>query len=65
MGAYFLRGDPQFDPLFALDVGEPMELCQEGPVNVFSRKWTKGTATLDCNSYKATLPFQPLPKELQ
>jgi hypothetical protein len=45
------------DPLFDLDVGEPEGLCTE-KAGVFSRKWSKGTATMDCNTFTPTLDFQ-------
>ena len=56
LGNYFMH-DEDFDPLFALDVGTPQELCQEKSSNVFSRRWSQGTAQLDCNDYTASLPF--------
>lgn len=40
--------------------GEPTGLCAEGPTGVFSRPWTLGTASLDCNTWTASLPFSPL-----
>ena len=51
--------DHDWHPLFDLDVGEPLEraLCQETSDGVFSRRWTKGTARLDCNTFTAELPF--------
>ena len=48
-------------PLFGLDVGEPLELCQEHAQGVFTRRWSKGTAALDCNRYQGELPFPRLP----
>ena len=60
----FLGGrlhDADWSPLFALDVGVPLGLCEEGPPGVFSRAWSKGTATLDCNTWTARLPFPLLP----
>ena len=62
IGSRELR-DASWDPLFALDVGEPLGLCAEGPPLVFARNWTKGTASLDCNTYSAVLPFPSLPAE--
>lgn len=55
--------DSNWSPIFALDVGEPLNgaLCIEYPAGVFSRAWTKGTAQLDCNTWTATLPFDMLP----
>lgn len=55
--------DSSWNPIFALDVGEPMNgsLCAEGPVGVFTRQWTKGIPKLDCNTWEAELPFSLLP----
>lgn len=69
IGSYIMRGPGEggpahgdaASPLFALDVGEPLELCTEAAPGVFSRKWSKGVAALDCNTYEATLPFPSLP----
>ena len=30
--------------------------CTEGPAGVFSRPWTHGVASLDCNTWTATIP---------
>jgi hypothetical protein len=65
IGSYKLRDDPNpfpphhnaHDPLFDLDVGEPLELCSEVSPLIFQRKWSKGVAALDCNTYEATLAF--------
>ena len=49
---------PPWDPLFdAYDVGEPAGTCTQATPGVFSRVWTKGVATLDCNTFTATLNF--------
>jgi len=48
---------PEWDTLFDLDVGEPTGLCTMPTPGVFSRQWSKGVATLDCNSFTATLDF--------
>ncbi len=45
-----------WDPLFLTPVGEPTALCSEGPTGVFTRPWTNGNATLDCNSWTAAVP---------
>jgi hypothetical protein len=52
-GGPLLKWDARFD----LDVGEPLGLCSSPAANVFSRAWTKGTATLDCNTFTAALAF--------
>ena len=41
--------------------GTPTGLCQEQPPGLFSRQWTNGKATLDCNTGEASLrPFPSL-----
>jgi hypothetical protein len=65
IGSYIMREgfDPfppfhnAWSPLFDLDVGEPVDMCTEVKPGMFERKWTKGVAALDCNSYEATLSF--------
>ena len=49
--------DDQWDPLFNLDTGVPTSLCVEAPAGVFSRAWSRGSASLDCNAWAATLDF--------
>ena len=53
-------GDEKWDDIFLLQVGTPLGLCEEGPANVFTRKYTQGVAELDCNTWKASLPFPSL-----
>ena len=57
IGSYMLRSIES--DLFNLDVGEPLGLCAEVTSGVFERKWSKGTATLDCHTYTPTLDFNP------
>jgi hypothetical protein len=52
-GGPLLKWDARFD----MAVGEPLGLCSSPSANVFSRAWTKGAATLDCNTFTATLAF--------
>eukprot|EP00040_Diaphanoeca_grandis_P039805 m.5018 g.5018 ORF g.5018 m.5018 type:complete len:391 (-) comp3944_c0_seq1:269-1441(-) len=59
IGSRSLR-DHNWHPLFATDVGEPLGLCSETAKNVFRRVWSKGVASLDCNTYTADLPFSSL-----
>jgi hypothetical protein len=47
----------QEDPLLQIDPGTPAGVCKETSDGVFSRTYTKGTATLDCNIWTATLDF--------
>ena len=48
---------PAWEPIWDTDVGQPVQTCQQTSSGVFSRKWSKGTATLDCNTWTATLAF--------
>ena len=54
--------DASWSPLFELDAGLPQALCEESPTTpgVFSRRWSKGVAQLDCNAWAADLPFATL-----
>lgn len=47
---------PDWDPMFDLDVGEPLGLCTNSS-SVFSRAWSRGTASIDCADFTATLDF--------
>ena len=53
--------DNMWSPLFNMDVGLPLGLCNESLPGVFQRPWTHGVAVLDCNTWTATLPFPMLP----
>ena len=46
--------------LFDMDVGKPVGLCEEDKQQpgVFTRRWTKGIASIDCASFTASLPFK-------
>jgi hypothetical protein len=53
--------DSTFDPIYLLQPGVPTGGCQEGPTQgVFTRRWSNGVATLDCNTFTANLPFPSL-----
>lgn len=43
---------------FLWAVGEPSNTCTVTSSGVFSRSWTYGDATLDCNTWTATIPVQ-------
>jgi hypothetical protein len=45
---------PAFDALWDTDVGTPVGLCAQAAPGVFSRTWTRGTATIDCNKWEGT-----------
>ncbi len=53
-------GQSYWDPIFLLQVGTPTGLCSEVSTGVFSREYSEGTATLNCNSWTASLPFKSL-----
>ena len=46
----------KWDPIFLTDVGEPTGACEEGPAGVFTRAWTRGNASLDCNAWVGVVP---------
>jgi len=54
-----------WEPLFDLDVGEPLGLCTQeagqSAAGVFKREYSKGTAALDCNTFEASLAFEMKP----
>lgn len=41
---------------FLYDAGKPLGLCEQVASGVFSRQWTAGNVTLDCNTWTAVLP---------
>ena len=41
---------------FLWQVGEPTGACAESPPGVFSRPWTHGVASIDCNTWEAVVP---------
>ena len=43
-------------PEFLWQVGEPQGLCAEGRPNIFSRAWTYGVASVDCNTFVGIVP---------
>lgn len=57
-------GDDKWNDIFLLQVGEPIPgvegLCQEKEQGVFTREYTLGTATLNCNTWTADMPFDSL-----
>ena len=56
-------GDPSsqrcWDPKWMWDVGEPQGVCYEAAPGVFTRAWTYGNATLNCNTMTAEVPVNP------
>ena len=46
-----------YDPLWSTSPGAPLTNCSEVAPGVFERKFEKGAAALDCNTWKATLDF--------
>ena len=55
--------DNQWNDIFYLQVGDAAGLCTESPSGVFSRTYSMGTASLDCNQWTASLPFDALPHD--
>ena len=51
---------PRWNDAFLWDVGLPVGNCTQTAPGVFEREWTYGTARVDCNSYSATVPCNPL-----
>lgn len=49
-----------FPDEFNQDYGEPVGLCEETAPGVFRRQWTKGHATMDCNTWTGTV-YPPVP----
>ena len=56
VGFGWASGQETWRPEFLWDVGEPRGLCAEIAPGVFSRAWTHGNATLDCNTFTGTVP---------
>lgn len=54
--------DRNWNDLFWLQVGEPLNdnLCMETQEGIFSRIYTLGTVSLNCNTWTAILPFASL-----
>eukprot|EP01087_Luapelamoeba_hula_P003456 TRINITY_DN1325_c0_g1_i1.p1 TRINITY_DN1325_c0_g1~~TRINITY_DN1325_c0_g1_i1.p1 ORF type:complete len:414 (+),score=35.17 TRINITY_DN1325_c0_g1_i1:113-1354(+) len=50
----------QWNPISLLQPGTPSGLCVEKTNGVFTRQWSNGIASLDCNNWTARLPFPRL-----
>ena len=61
-GAGEFNWPPTWNDAFLWDVGLPVGECAQTAPGVFEREWTFGTATMDCNSYTATVPCNPADK---
>eukprot|EP01121_Diplochlamys_sp_Union-15-3_P000892 TRINITY_DN1074_c0_g1_i1.p1 TRINITY_DN1074_c0_g1~~TRINITY_DN1074_c0_g1_i1.p1 ORF type:complete len:349 (-),score=64.48 TRINITY_DN1074_c0_g1_i1:52-1098(-) len=48
---------PYWFPEFDQDYGEPVGPASETATGVFSRKWTKATVQLNCNTWEASFSF--------
>ena len=46
---------PTWDPIFLTDVGAPTGQCYQLPAGPFTRAWSHGNHTFDCNNYLATV----------
>jgi len=42
-------------PELGLDVGEPTGQCEEASPGVFTRKWSKATVAMDCNTWEGSI----------
>lgn len=60
LGWGWYSNDENWNEIFNLQAGEPTGGCVEETPGVFSRKWTGGTARLDCGAWVADLPFPAL-----
>ena len=49
---------PNPDNVKDLDPGTPTSACIEAKPGIFSRSYSKGSASLNCNTFTATLDFQ-------
>lgn len=52
--------DSKWNDIFLLQPGVPAGLCYQPKPGVYARKWSAGTAVLDCNKWVANLPFPSL-----
>jgi len=56
LGSGWESGVAQWNPVFTYAVGEPKGACVEASPGVFSRPWTAGEVSLNCDSWVATIP---------
>lgn len=54
-----------WDPKWMWDVGEPEGTCFEAAPGVFTRAWSYGNATLDCNTMTSSIPVNPTQARLR
>jgi hypothetical protein len=53
-----LRVQYEYPAALNADYGEPVDaVCQETAPQVFTRKWTKATVSMDCNTYTPSIIF--------
>jgi hypothetical protein len=50
-----------WDAMFDTDVGEPTAMCSSPAPGIFTRPYTRGSATMNCTSFEAHLTFVPPP----
>lgn len=48
---------PAYSPLLNMDVGVPTSTCSVSRGSVWTRTWSRGSATLDCATWTADLAF--------
>ena len=46
----------QWKDIFLLQVGEPQGTCVQSSKGIFTRPWTYGSVTLNCNNYTSSIP---------
>lgn len=51
---------PRWNDAFLWDVGAPTSDCTQTSPGVFERAWTYGVARMDCNSFSALVPCNPV-----
>jgi len=56
LGVYGAAIQYGWNPHMDEDFGEPLERAVEATSGVFSRRWSKGTISLDCNMFRASFP---------
>lgn len=55
LGSGWNGGGVGWSDYFLLQVGEPQGVCVQSPSGVFTRQWTYGAVTLDCNTWTASI----------
>ena len=56
IGYGWASGQERWRPEFTWEVGEPLGSCSEPTPGVFTRPWTFGEASIDCNTWEGKVP---------